>query len=89
MSLSGNVSVEMSAEFFALFSKHLIIEFLKRNDSWVQRLLNSKVDYKDYFDFYNIENFEKAYSNYFEIVDKKPILNSERVMYLLSAKHVR
>jgi len=89
MSLSGNVSFEMSAEFFASFSKHLVIEFPKRNDSWVQRLLNSKVDFKDYFDFYNIENFEKAYSNYFNIVEKRPILNSERVMYLLNTKNVR
>jgi hypothetical protein len=89
MSLSGNVSFEMSAEFFASFSKHLVIEFPKRDDSWVQRLLNSKVDFKDYFDFYNIENFEKAYSNYFDIVEKKPILKSERVMYLLSTKNVR
>ena len=89
MSLSGNVSFEMSAEFFASFSKHLVIEFPKRNDSWVQRLLNSKVDFKDYFDFYNIENFEKAYSNYFDIVEKKSIMNSERVMYLLNTKNVR
>jgi hypothetical protein len=86
MSLSGNVSFEMSAEFFASFSKHLIIEFPRRNDSWVQRLLNSKVDFKDYFDFYNIENFEIAYSNCFDVVDKQVIKNSDRVMYLLKAK---
>ena len=41
MSLSGNITFAMSAEFFASFSKYLIIEFPKRADSWVQRLLNS------------------------------------------------
>ena len=88
MSLSGNISFDMSAQFFSKFSKHLIIEFPKREDSWVQRLLNNKADFKDYFGFYNIDNFEKAYSNYFEIIEKQPIDNSERVMYLLKTKHV-
>jgi hypothetical protein len=86
MSLSGNVTFDMSAQFFTSFSKNLIIEFPKRNDSWVQRLLNSKVDFKDHFDFYNIENFEKAYFKYFDLVEKLPINNSERVMYLLKVK---
>ncbi|MFD2824111.1 class I SAM-dependent methyltransferase [Lacinutrix iliipiscaria] len=88
MSLSGNVTFDMSAKFFASFSKFLVIEFPKRNDSWVQRLLNSKVDFKDHFDFYTINHFEKAYTNCFEIVEKKEIQNSERVMYLLKTKNV-
>ncbi len=87
MSLSGNITFDMSAKFFASFSKNLIIEFPKRNDSWVQRLLNSKVDFKDYFDFYNIDNFEVAYSKYFQIIEEKDIDNSERVMYLLKTKN--
>ena len=86
MSLSGNITFNMSSEFFASFSKYLIIEFPKRGDSWVDRLLNSKVDFKDHFDFYNIDNFESAYSNYFEIIEKKSIDNSERIMYLLKRK---
>ncbi|WP_452227929.1 MULTISPECIES: class I SAM-dependent methyltransferase [unclassified Lacinutrix] len=89
MSLSGNVTFEMSAQFFASFSKHLVIEFPKRNDSWVQRLLNSKVDFKDHFDWYSLTNFEAAYTTYFELIEKKPIANSERVMYLLKPKDVK
>ncbi|WP_452226327.1 class I SAM-dependent methyltransferase [Lacinutrix cladophorae] len=89
MSLSGNVTFEMSAQFFASFSKHLVIEFPKRNDSWVQRLLSSKVDFKDYFDWYSLENFETAYAIYFEVIEKKSIANSERVMYLLKPKDVK
>ena len=89
MSLSGNVTFEMSAQFFASFSKHLVIEFPKRKDSWVQRLLNSKVDFKEYFDWYSLENFEAAYATYFEVIEKKPIAHSERVMYLLKPKDVK
>jgi hypothetical protein len=83
MSLSGNVPFSESAKFFSSFSKYLIIEFPKRDDSWVQRLLNSKADFKDHFDFYNVENFEKAYLAYFEIIEKKSIEESERIIYLL------
>ncbi len=89
LSLSGNVSFEMSANFFASFSNYLIIEFPKRNDSWVQRLLNSKVDFKDYFDFYDIKNFETSYQEYFNIKEKQLIKNSKRVMYLMELKYVK
>ncbi len=86
MSLSGNVPFSESAKFFSSFSKYLIIEFPKRDDSWVQRLLKAKGDFENYFDFYNVENFEKAYSKYFEILEKKPIDESERIIYLLKFK---
>lgn len=82
MTLSGNIPFEMSADFFSSFSEHLIIEFPKRNDSWVQRLLNTKGEFKSHFDFYSIENFEQCYLKYFTLVEKVAIDNSERVMYL-------
>ena len=87
MSLSGNIPFEMSAAFFASFSKYLIIEFPKRNDSWVQRLLNTKGEFKSHFDFYNVEHFESCYSDYFEIVESIDLKNSERTMYLLKSSH--
>ena len=86
MSLSGNITFSMSAEFFASFSKYLIIEFPKRGDSWVERLLNSKGEFKEHFDFYNIENFEKEYIKYFDLVEKQDIEGSKRVLYLLKIK---
>ena len=86
MSLSGNVPFSESAKFFSSFSKHLIIEFPKRNDSWVQRLLKAKSDFESYFDFYTVENFEKAYSEYFKIEERITISESERVIYLLKLK---
>jgi hypothetical protein len=86
MTLSGNVPFEMSAHFFASFSQYLIIEFPKREDSWVQRLLNTKCEFKAQFDFYNVDNFEDCYLNHFELIEKKPIESSHRVMYLLRRK---
>ena len=89
MSVSGNVPFDMSANFFASFSTNLIIEFPKREDSWVQRLLNNKADFREYFDFYTIQNFEAAYLQYFDLVSKNKIENTNRVMYLFKAKNVR
>ena len=86
MTLSGNVPFEMSAHFFASFSEHLVIEFPKREDSWVQRLLNTKGEFKSHFDFYNIDNFEHCYLTHYELLEKKPIESSHRVMYLLKRK---
>lgn len=86
MSLSGNVPFGRSAQFFASFSKHLIIEFPKREDSWVKRLLKTKGEFEEHFDFYNQEYFEKAYTEYFDIIEKVTIKDSQRVMYLLKVK---
>jgi hypothetical protein len=88
LTLSGNVPFDMSAQFFASFSKYLIIEFPKREDSWVQRLLNTKGEFKSHFDFYTGENFEKAYKDYFSLLEKVQIPNSERVMYLFNKRDV-
>lgn len=83
MSLSGNITFDMSAKFFASFSEYLIIEFPKREDSWVERLLNAKAEFKDHFSFYNLLSFQEGYENYFEIIEKKQISQSNRVMFLL------
>lgn len=86
MSLSGNIPFKMSANFFASFSKYLIIEFPKRDDSWVERLLNTKAEFKNYFDFYNINNFEKEYAILFNLLEKKEIKDTHRVLYLFEKK---
>lgn len=86
MTLSGNVPFEMSAKFFRKFSKNLIIEFPEREDSWVERLLSTKGEFRSHFDFYETSNFEKAYSNYFTIIEKLQITDAHRVLYLLKAK---
>ncbi|WP_298513975.1 class I SAM-dependent methyltransferase [uncultured Kordia sp.] len=87
LSLTGNVPFENSAAFFAAFSKNLIIEFPKRADSYATRLLNAKAEFKDQFGHYNLENFENTYSEHFEIIAKKEIADSERVLYLCKNKN--
>ncbi len=87
ITLSGNVPFEKSAEFFAKFSKHLILEFPTRQDSWVDSLLVRKREFINHFDFYNESNFEKGYSKFFNIVKKENLDGTARVMYLLKNKN--
>ena len=81
ITLSGNVPFEKSAAFFASFSKHLIIEFPKREDSWVQSLLVRKREFINHFDFYNEADFETHFKKYFTLEKKETIAGTSRVLY--------
>jgi len=83
ISLSGNVPFLKIAEFFAQFSNYLIIEFPDRDDKMVQLLLNQKRDFKNHFDFYSEENFEKDFGVFFKIKKRVPIPKSNRILYLM------
>ncbi len=86
ITLSGNVPFEKSAAFFASFSNRLIIEFPKREDSWVTSLLVRKREFINHFDFYNIQAFEAGYLTYFTLEKKEIIEGTSRVLYLFSKK---
>lgn len=86
LTLSGNVPFEKSAAFFASFSKNLIIEFPKREDSWVKSLLIRKREFINHFDFYDQDNFEAKFGIYFILVHKVKIEGTHRIMYLYKKK---
>lgn len=87
MTLTGNIPFEMSARFFSSFSSHLIIEFPTSQDSWVERLLNVKGEFRDHFNFYSLDNFKNSYLKFFELVEQVTIQNSNRVMFLFRNKN--
>ncbi|MEZ4818164.1 MAG: class I SAM-dependent methyltransferase [Flavobacteriaceae bacterium] len=86
ITLSGNVPFEKSAAFFATFSKQLIIEFPKREDSWVTSLLVRKREFINHFDFYNSGAFEKGYAHYFQLEKKEEIKGTQRILYYFKRK---
>lgn len=88
ITLSGNVPFYKSAEFFAKFSKHLVIEFPKRDDSWVESLLVRKREFVNHFDFYNEINFEEEYSQFFQLEKKQAISGTQRVLYHFKNKEL-
>ena len=83
LSISNNLPFDNTAQFFAKLGNYLIIEFIPKQDSKVQTLLGTR---KDIFDKYNIDEFEKVYSKYFEILDKRQIDTSERILYIMRRK---
>jgi ribosomal protein L11 methylase PrmA len=83
LAISNNVPLVTLAEFFARAGKWLIIEFVPKEDSQVQRLLSTR---EDIFPDYNPEGFEKAFSQVYQIRAKEPIPGSKRLLYLLERK---
>ncbi|HSF82176.1 MAG TPA: hypothetical protein VLA49_13120, partial [Anaerolineales bacterium] len=74
--------LENLASFFHSLGKWLIIEFVPKNDSQVQRLLASR---EDIFPGYTQENFEQIFSTYFKIQRQSVIQSSDRWLYLMEA----
>ena len=82
LAISNNVPFDRLADFFHQLCKWLIIEFIPKNDSQVQRLLSNR---KDIFNNYNQDNFEFTFENYFTIRRKETIQDSDRCLYLMQA----
>jgi ribosomal protein L11 methylase PrmA len=79
--ISNNLPFDLVACFFADVSRNLIIEYVPKDDSQVQRLLSSRTDI---FESYTIEAFETAFEKYFSIVDKRALSSSSRTLYLMT-----
>lgn len=80
IAISNNVPFMEIADWFSKLGEYLIIEFVPKDDSKVEKLLKTR---EDIFDNYNIKSFEKCFSEYFEILKKNNINKSKRIIYLM------
>lgn len=80
IAISNNVPLERIAQYFATLAPYLIIEFVPKQDSQVQKLLMTR---EDIFPSYTFDGFEKAFSLYYTTIDIVQVTNSERKLYLL------
>ncbi len=80
LAISNNVPFERLVEFFASICCSLIIEFIPKDDSQVQRLLFSR---EDVFPAYTREAFENTFKTRFTILDSAEIKNTRRTLYLM------
>jgi hypothetical protein len=83
LAISNNVPLIRTASFFNKICRSLIIEWVPKDDSQVQRLLATR---EDVFDNYSKGHFEDSFKHYFEILESKEIKESSRVLYLMKAK---
>jgi ribosomal protein L11 methylase PrmA len=80
LAISNNVPLPHLARFFRDVTRWLIIEFVPKSDSQVQRLLATRLDI---FPDYHFEGFEKTFSEYFRIHESVDVQDSQRRIYLM------
>jgi hypothetical protein len=80
LAISNNLPFSRIAGFLSDISHWLIVEFIPKTDSQVQRLLATR---EDIFLDYTRQAFEQEFSRYFAIDDSADIQESQRTLYLM------
>lgn len=80
LAISNNLPMRKIAHFFSKSCKYIIIEFVPKSDSQVQKMLSTR---KDIFLQYTRDTFEKLFKESFSFLSIDPIKDSERVLYLM------
>ena len=81
LAISNNLPFADIAGYFASLADHLVIEFVRKSDSQVERLLLNR---PDIFDGYTEDGFKSAFGARFTIVEERPIPGAERTLYLMT-----
>jgi len=80
LAIAHNVPLPRIAAYLASIARALVIEFVPKHDSQVQRMLASR---KDVFAAYSQDAFEAAFAERFTIREAVPVRGSERVLYTM------
>lgn len=80
LAIANNVPLDRLARLFHRLANTLVIEFVPKEDSQVQRLLASR---DDIFPQYTIDEFAGAFSRLFEITDREPVTGSLRTLFAM------
>ncbi len=80
LAIANNVPLEKAANYFSRLCKSLIIEFVPKQDSQVQRMLRTR---EDIFDRYDQAGFEEAFAKRFVIEKSEAVSGSSRRLYLM------
>ncbi|EKD87180.1 MAG: hypothetical protein ACD_37C00019G0001, partial [uncultured bacterium] len=85
LAISNNIPFENITSFFGKLCNSLIIEFVPKSDSQVQRLLATR---EDIFPNYTKKHFEYHLSKCFIIQSAEKIKCSERTIYLMKKRNI-
>ena len=80
LAIAHNVPLERIAEYVARLARTIVIEFVPKADSQVQRMLASR---EDIFDSYTQDGFERAFGARFTIEETIPVRESVRTIYVM------
>jgi hypothetical protein len=82
MTISNNVPLANVAAFLGDICHRLIIEWVPKEDSQVQRLLLSR---KDVFRDYTQAAFEQVFGEFFKIERVSPVNGTRRTLYVMKS----
>jgi hypothetical protein len=80
LAIAHNVPLDRIAEYAARLARAIVIEFVPKGDSQVQRMLASR---EDIFDSYTQDEFERAFGAKFTIEQAIPVRESMRTIYVM------
>jgi ribosomal protein L11 methylase PrmA len=83
LAITNNVPFAQLAEFFAETGKWLVIEFVPKSDTQVQKMLRAR---EDIFVDYTREAFEDAFNSRFCTRESIPVRETERTLYLMEVR---
>ena len=83
LAISNNLPFAKIAALFSSHCRTLIVEFIPKDDSQVQRLLATR---EDIFPDYHAKGFEAEFTRFFSIERSEKIPQSGRILYLLKNK---
>ncbi len=85
LAIAHNLPLPRIAEFFSRIARALVIEFVPKSDSQLQRMLATRVDI---FSEYTREDFEAAFDTWFTIEATYPVRDAERTVYLMRRREL-
>jgi hypothetical protein len=83
LAISNNVPLPQLADFFFDSCHWLVIEFVPKSDSQVEKLLKNR---EDIFDHYNQADFDAIFRERFKIIECINVNESERYLYLMERR---
>ncbi len=83
IAIGNNVPFALIADYLAILSRHLVIEFVPKDDPQTLRLLETR---KDIFAGYTQDAFESAFNRHFETRLAERLPESGRVLYWMSRR---
>jgi SAM-dependent methyltransferase len=81
LAIGKNIPFEKIAKQFRSWGRSLIIEFVPKDDPKIRLMLEQK---PDVYDWYNEENFIKAFSEVYQVVKVEKVGGSGRKMFLMN-----
>jgi ribosomal protein L11 methylase PrmA len=80
LAISNNVPLPHLAAFFGRIARFLVVEFVPKDDSQVQRLLATR---PDIFPDYTTDGFEAAFAAHFTVIAREPVPGTVRTLYAM------